>query len=44
MPGFAVVAQAEFVVMIGDVALYPATKALRSFRNFIPKQAFTGYC
>jgi hypothetical protein len=36
----------EFVVMIGDIALHPATKAptLRSFRNFIPKQAFTGYC
>ena len=44
--GFRSAAQVEFVVMIGVDALHPATKAptLRSFRNFIPKQAFTGYC
>ena len=45
MPGFAVAAQAEFVVMIGDECLHLVTKPVRfrGFRNFIPKHAFTRY-
>ena len=44
--GFRSAAQVEFAVMIGDVALHPVTKAagLRSFRNFVPKHAFSRYC
>ena len=44
--GFRSAAQVEFVVMIGDEGLHPLTKApkLRSFRNFVPKHAFTSYC
>jgi hypothetical protein len=32
--------------MIGDEALHPVTKAMgfQSFRNFVPKDAFTHYC
>jgi hypothetical protein len=44
--GFRSAAQLEFVVIIGDEALHPVTKAawFQSFRNFIPKHAFTRYC
>ena len=43
--GFRSAAQLEFVLMIGDEALHPVTNAgLRSFRNFVPKDAFTRYC
>ena len=44
--GFRSAAQVEFVVMIGDKSLHPVTKAVRfqSFRNFVPKHAFTRYC
>ena len=41
--GFRSAAQVEFLVMIGDEDLHPVTKAARfpSFRNFVPKDAFT---
>ena len=44
--GFRSAAQVEFVVMIGDVALHPVTKAVgfESFRKFVPKDAFARYC
>jgi hypothetical protein len=44
--GFRSAAQVEFVVMIGDEGLHPVTKAagFQSFRNFVPKDAFTRYC
>ena len=43
--GFRSAAQVEFVVMIGDEGLHPLQRRrVRSFRNFIPKHAFTSYC
>ena len=41
--GFRSAAQVEFVVMIGDEGLHPVTKTagFQSFRNFVPKHAFT---
>ena len=42
--GFRIAAQVEFIVMIGG--RHPVTKAARfqSFRKFVPKRDFTGYC
>jgi hypothetical protein len=36
----------EFIFIIGDEGLHPVTKAVefQSFRNFVPKHAFTRYC
>ena len=42
--GFLSAAQVEFIFM--DEGLHPVTKAagFRSFRNSVPKDAFTRYC
>ena len=42
--GFRSAIQVELLFMIGD--LHPVTKTIRSssFRNFVPKRTFSGYC